>query len=226
MLRSLTKAPYEPLAQAPLKFLTHKAAFLLAFASAARRSEIHAWDSSSLKHEEDWSKVYLTPVPGFLAKNQSPSDPPRVMSISALSTILAPDMVEDRALCPVRALKRYLATVRAQRGGRKRLFLSYKPGFTKEIGPNTVSAWLKQVIRFAYEYSDEEDLRLFSVSAHEVRALATSWAAFQGSSIASILEAAFWKANTTFTSHYLRDLSVVADQLHALGPLSAAQRRV
>ena len=42
-LWSLTKAPYEPLASASLKFLTFKTVFLLAFAKACRRSELHAF---------------------------------------------------------------------------------------------------------------------------------------------------------------------------------------
>ena len=42
VLWSLTKAPYEPLDQASLQVLTWKTVFLLVFASAKRRSEIHA----------------------------------------------------------------------------------------------------------------------------------------------------------------------------------------
>ena len=42
MLGSLTKAPYEPLDQSSLQFLTWKTVFLLTMASSKRRSEIHA----------------------------------------------------------------------------------------------------------------------------------------------------------------------------------------
>ena len=85
VLRSLTKGPYEPLSQASLKFLTLKTVFLLAFASAARRGEIHAWDASSLKHAPDWSSVWISTIPDFLAKTQSAGERPRSFQIQALS---------------------------------------------------------------------------------------------------------------------------------------------
>lgn len=226
VLRALTKPPYEPLASASLKFLTLKTVFLLAFATAARRGEVHAWDASSLKHAPDWSKVWLLPVPGFVAKNQSSLDPPRAYEVKALSTFLAPDMTEDRVLCPVRALKRYLATVQPSRGSRRRLFIAFKTGFTKEISANTISAWLKKVVLLAYESAEDEDCILLGVRAHEIRALAASWARFAGAPVSSILEACHWKSHNTFTSFYLRDLSVVANNLFSLGPLSVAQQRV
>jgi hypothetical protein len=42
VLQALTKAPFEPLAMIPLKFLTLKTVFLVTLASGKRRSEIHA----------------------------------------------------------------------------------------------------------------------------------------------------------------------------------------
>ena len=43
VLWSLTKPPYKPLKSASIKHLTLKSGFLLTFASARRRSEIHAF---------------------------------------------------------------------------------------------------------------------------------------------------------------------------------------
>ena len=43
VLHQLTKAPFEPLRKASLKYLTFKTVFLLALGSGKRRSEIHAW---------------------------------------------------------------------------------------------------------------------------------------------------------------------------------------
>ena len=48
VLLGLTKPPFEPLSEAPLKWLTYKTVFLLALASGKRRSEIHAWTHSSV----------------------------------------------------------------------------------------------------------------------------------------------------------------------------------
>ena len=226
VLRSLTKAPFEPLGQASLRHLTLKTVFLLAFASAARRGEMHAWDASSLKHAPDWSTVWISTLPDFLAKTQSAGERPRSFQIRALSLSGDADSPEAQLLCPVRALKRYLAAVAASRGTRRRLFISFKPGFTGEICANTISAWLKKVILLAYESADDEDCTLLGVRAHEVRALAASWARFAGAPVSSILEACHWRSHSTFTSFYLRDLSVVADSVLRLGPLSVAQQRI
>ena len=48
VLESLTKFPYEPLEEANLRLLSHKTAFLLTFATAARVSEVHALDVTLL----------------------------------------------------------------------------------------------------------------------------------------------------------------------------------
>ena len=42
VLAALTKAPFEPIATCPLKYLTWKTAFLLSVTSACRASEMHA----------------------------------------------------------------------------------------------------------------------------------------------------------------------------------------
>ena len=69
VLHQLTKAPFEPLREASLKQLTFKTTFLLALGSGKRRSEIHAWQHKNIRHQTDWSKVYLYPSPSFLSKN-------------------------------------------------------------------------------------------------------------------------------------------------------------
>ena len=71
VLHDLTKQSFERLGKASLKLLTSKAVFLLTLASGKRRSEIHAWTSSSPSYKENWSQVTLVPSNAFLAKNQS-----------------------------------------------------------------------------------------------------------------------------------------------------------
>ena len=63
VLHQLTKAPFEPLRKVSLKHLTFKTVFLLALGSGKRRSEIHAWLSKNIRHQEDWSKVSLFRLP-------------------------------------------------------------------------------------------------------------------------------------------------------------------
>ena len=70
VLRMLTKSPYEPLGTADLKFVTHKTAFLVALASAKRRSELHAITKSSVRFSRDGNSVIMSQSPDFLAKNQ------------------------------------------------------------------------------------------------------------------------------------------------------------
>jgi hypothetical protein len=62
-----------------------------------------------------------------------------------------------------------------------------------------------------------------SVKAHEVRALASSWALFNSASISEVLSAGFWRCQDSFTSFYLRSMSAQADSLFSLGPIVAAQ---
>ena len=95
----------------PLKWRTIKIVFLLALASVRRRSYIHALSVSSsscvFSRENTQSQlvVSLLPEPGFLAKNQLPSQAPEWISVSSIDH-LNPSQVE-RMLCPVRQLKLY-----------------------------------------------------------------------------------------------------------------------
>ena len=67
VLGMLTRPPFEPLSSCDMKFLTYKTFFLLAFATAARRSEIHAF-SKTFTRSEDWSYVRIKTVQVFLEK--------------------------------------------------------------------------------------------------------------------------------------------------------------
>ena len=53
VLHQLTKAPFEPLKETPLKHLTFKTVFLLALGSGKSRSEIHAWLHKNIRHQSD-----------------------------------------------------------------------------------------------------------------------------------------------------------------------------
>ena len=63
---------------------------------------------------------------------------------------------------------------------------------------------------------------------HEVlvRVLTLSMA-FRGSiELEEVLRACTWKNANTFTTHYLRDVSTFAGNLHSLGPVVVAQKLV
>ena len=84
VLEALTKAPFEPLAEASLRDLTIKTVSLVAIASGQRRSALHALSSAPghIRWERaghirwERSGVRLIPNPSYIAKNQTASSPP------------------------------------------------------------------------------------------------------------------------------------------------------
>ena len=177
VLHQLTKAPFEPIREASLKYLTFKTVFLLALGSGKRRSEIHAWQHKNIRHQSDWSKVSLYPSPSFLSKNQLAKEGPECVApvvIPALAPTLDRSLKSDRSLCPVRALRYYLDRTSDIRQHKELVFVSFKKGFDKDISPATISSWIKQTVILCYELSDQEAHTLHQVKAHDVRAFAAS----------------------------------------------------
>lgn len=222
VLGSLTRPPYEPLETADQGFLTHKCVFLIALASAKRVSEIQAL-SGEIFHRDDWSEVSFQFAPDFLAKTEVPD-----AARAEMRTFLIPALrrhasdPEDLLLCPVRTLRCYLSRTRDRRQPASRLFLPVS-GVRQAVSKNTISSWISSVVRRAYAADNGAQHRLYSVSAHEVRALATSWRFSHNLALDSVMAAASWRSHSTFSSFYLRDVSLVADGVHALGPIVAAQ---
>jgi 3-methyladenine DNA glycosylase/8-oxoguanine DNA glycosylase len=83
-----------------------------------------------------------------------------------------------------------------------------------------VARWIVSTIQLAYSLTNT------SPDLHEVRALATSWAAYRGVALGALLEAATWSNHSTFSQFYLRNCSVLADGIHSIGPVVAAQHMV
>ena len=106
VLNSLRRAPFEPIGSCELKYLTLKTVFLLALATAARRSELHAFSKDFLR-DEKWFYVTIKTIAGFLAKNQSGADF-RSFTVKSLSDFTNSSGLEEECfLCPVRALRAY-----------------------------------------------------------------------------------------------------------------------
>ncbi len=226
VLRSLTRAPYEPMRVSDLKFLTRKTAFLLLLATAKRVSEVHAL-TYLIDHTKSWSTMTLHFDPSFVAKTQKPSDQSTGMT-SVTVPALAPSVEEglpDRSLCPVRAVRYYLDRTAASRPGRRRLFIPVQTGREKDISKNTLSHWVQQIIREAYSEATDEDARLSlrRASVHELRAMSTSLLFHKNQSLSDVMAAACWKGSSTFASFYLRDVSLTSEDLSSLGPIVAAQ---
>lgn len=224
VLTWLTKGSYEPLATAPLHLLTKKTCFLIALASAARVSEIHAlsMDPSCLQFRQDGS-VSLTTAPGFIAKNRLPE-------LGNQSINIPPLQRDDKTSSgrfndPVRALRIYLRRTEEFRRGRTRLFLPLQQA-REDIATGTISYWIRSVIRDAYTDLSPDVATRLKIKAHEVRAVATSTAFVRNCALKDVIKAVGWRSDSTFASAYLRDMGLQRDNLAAVGPLVAAQHSV
>jgi hypothetical protein len=220
VLRSLQYPPFEPLSLASFKFLTLKCCFLLTLASGRRRSEIHALSiaDSCIRFSADKSSVTLLTDPSFLAKNQLSDKGSGPIVIPAL-----PNSVGNQELCPVRTLLKYISVSSSLRpSGSNRLFIPIKKGLS-DISAKTISSWLCQTVKLAYQSASPEILSRVQVHAHEIRALSCSWAIFNSSSMSEIMSAGYWRSDSTFYNHYLRSMPLHSDSLYSLGPLVAAQ---
>ena len=231
VLLALTKAPFEPLKDAPLKILTFKTVFLMTLASGRRRGEVHAWTFRSLKHKTGWKEVTVSPSSVFLAKNQLASDGPSIVQpvvIPALKPSLDQSLTEDMTLCPVRSLRYYIDKTKDLREGKHLLFISFKSGFSGDIQRSTISSWINQTVMLAYQGSDLEAQSLSRVKAHDVRSMAASLAFKGGVSLDQILGACFWKSHTTFTNFYLKDVAwrSKGSSEYSLGSVVSAQHIV
>lgn len=224
VLQMLTTSPFEPLHIASLKFITLKTVFLVALASGRRRSELHALRFDVLR-TENWSEISILTNPEFVAKtrlaglNGAGMEP---LTLQALGRTLSSDLKEDKTLCVVRAVRKYLERTKDIRGDRERLFISFKEGHKGDICANTVSGWIKKTIVLAYEKSTPEVQQLYRIKAHDVRGMAASWAMVKHASLDSILAACSWKSGTTFTNFYLKDMTRQQGDMLKLGPVVAA----
>ena len=217
-------APYEPPKDAEERLLAHKTLFLLALASAKRVGELHAL-SHRVSQSVGWKEVSFSFVPGFGAKTQDQSSlDPRVESFTIPALPKSRDSPNGRLLCPVRAVKYYLARTVQHRPRCKRLVVT--SGHTKkEISKNTVSFWLRRVISLAYQLSGKP-LLTPSPLAQETRSIAPSLLFKKNYAVSQVLKAGTWRRHTTFTRHYLRDLSHKPLDTFHLGPVVAAQAMV
>jgi hypothetical protein len=222
VLDSLIKPPYEPLHLAPMKFLTWKTVFLLAFATGSRRSELHAL-TKSFRRSEGWKSVTLFLDSSFIAKTELASSvkDSRPLTIPALGTQTG--HAEDSTLCPVRALRCYMDRTSEIREDKEKLLIAYKQGFKGDITKATLSHWLKKTVLYAYNTAaaGEEDIR---VRAHDIRGLSASWARLTNLTLESIMDACSWKSHNTFTSYYLKDLALIQEDMFTFGPIVAAKQ--
>lgn len=221
VLTWLNTERFEPLPRASLGDLTRKTCFLVALATAARVSELHALSVADgcFQKRQDGS-IDLLPDPSFLAKNRLPSAAAQTIHLVPLKS--AENAVQARLQDPVRALKIYRRRTKEARGDRTRLFLPIKEG-KADISAQTISSWLRSVISSAYADLSPQAAKLLRIRAHEVRAVSTSLALQRNCAVQDIIQAVGWRSNSTFARFYMRDLSTQREELNMVGDIVAAQ---
>ena len=210
----------------PLKWRTLKCLFLFALASARRRSYLHALSIAlgrcvfARGNTQRQLVVSLLPEPGFLAKNQLPTQVPEWITVPGIAHLNPTE--PERMLCPVRQLKLYIRDSERIRGGRQRMFIHWNRSI-RDIMRSHISRWIVETVKEAYTQADRQYDR---VTAHEVRALSASWAYNCQVALPDILSAAFWRSSGVFQNSYLRDMACVAEGMSTLGPVVVAQHVV
>ena len=93
-----------------------------------------------------------------------------------------------------------------------------QPSKTDEIKKATISSWIVKLIRqvYATEGSNPCALELHKVSAHEVRALSASASVFRGMNTDTVMQACTWRARSTFSDFYLRDMCSLLDDIYVM----------
>jgi hypothetical protein len=96
----LTEAPYEPIADADLRSLSLKTAFLLALCSARRVGELcaHSVSDDCLRWMEGGTSVSLWPNPAFLPKVVNRQSINQVLEVDAFQPASASQAEQDRLL--------------------------------------------------------------------------------------------------------------------------------
>ena len=134
----------------PLKWRTLKCVFLLALASARRRSYLHALSITPgrcvfTRGNTQWQLVVsLLPEPGFLAKNQLPTQAPEWITVPRIAHLNPTEL--ERMQCPVRQLKLYIRDSERIRGGRQRMFIHWNCNI-RDIMRSHISRWIVETVK-------------------------------------------------------------------------------
>lgn len=206
VLNALTKEPFEPIGDIPIKMLTLKTVFLVAITSARRVGEL-----SALVHNPPYTqilddRVILRVDPAFLPKVVSPFH--KAQEVVLPSFCDSPSSEGEKTFHSLdvrRSLLEYLSRCSEWRKDRA-LFIQF--GGTqkgKKASKNSIARWIRQAIQLAYQVSGMESP--IGLKAHSTRALSTSWAEFHEASVEQICRAATWSSRNTFFRHYRLDLS-------------------
>lgn len=203
VLRYLQDEHFSPLRTLEFPVLARRTAFLLLLASAARVSEASAWAAKVDLLPGHSAKLYT--IAGCLPKNTSrtrlhrPSPP---LTIPALDDFVTDP--QELMLCPVKNLGIFLEKSASRRGDIPTLFFPYTKH--SKMSPACFARWISKTIVEAYHWAQMENVLPDRPTAHELRAIASSYAAFRQVSLDHIFSLCQWHSSSVFTSKYLRDM--------------------
>ena len=196
VLDYLKGPPFEPLSKATLKYLTLKTIMLVALASARRCSELHALSASLTNVSDAGATLFFRP--GFTAKNERSNFQHSTLFLPRMG--VASSIAEDRWWCPARTVQYYLKRTRSLRGNDDNFFITHADPH-KSATKQTLARWLVQVIVDAGAVQQGSH-----PLAHSTRSVAASWAYHRGLTVAEICQAVSWKAPSTFSTTYYRNV--------------------
>ena len=120
---------------------------------------------------------FVKPIPEFISKIllwTSGATAFKGITIKALSIVVGQDLPKDRKLCPVRALKIYLHRTQNMREGKKLLFISTQPGKSSDICKNTITGWIKALLKEVYTNANQDTFNLVGFSPRAIRGMTAS----------------------------------------------------
>lgn len=206
----------------PLRLFTMKTVFLLALASGRRVSCLRSFAFDFTVHRGATGQKVLTlrTLPDFRAKNLKPSELPGSVVLPGIAHLMPGE--PERFLCPVRSVELYAIKTRELHERRQcgRLFTHFTSEVSTDIKVSHISRWIVFMIRLAYTGAGLPVPG--QTRAHEVRAVAASWAFYNDVPLDDIKQALVWRTDGIFQNHYLRSMSSSAGDLRRLGPLVVA----
>ena len=200
VLEAMSSPPFEPLTQIGLKWLSMKVAFLLAITTAKRVGELHALSvaDTCLRWNPDGSGVVLWPNVAFLPKVLSRTYFNQPIQLARFNS--PSEGNESEMLCPVRALRAYIAATAGIRQSEQLFVCHGGPNRGSALSKQRLSHWVVDTIKHAYVASGRPPPS--GLRCHSTRSVSTSWAALRGVPLESICAAASWTSPGTFTRFY------------------------
>ena len=164
-----------------LKEITFKLLMLISLTSADRSQSIAHMDISNMAISHNKVVFYVTDI----LKTSRPGKMCKEIVLPSFS---------DKKLCVKFVLSNYLKRTKLVRGDCKKLFISYKKPH-RAVSSSTLARWVRTVLQSS---------GVIGYGAHSTRGAATSAALMTGLPLHTILKAADWSRESTFTKFYRR----------------------